>query len=95
VAKRKAKAGEIDDHPQIPELEDKQDEALIRAARNYANKRQAKVAAMGQEKAAHDAVKKLMHERGISKYRYKGLEITLDLTEKAAVTINTEEESDE
>lgn len=93
--KRKATAADIDTDPQLPGMEDKKDDALIRAAKNYANKRQAKVAAMGQEKAAHEAVKNLMHERGIAKYRYKGLEITLDITEKAAVIVNGEEEKEE
>lgn len=86
MARRQADPGE--DTPQIPEMEDKEDRPLINAARAM-KKAQREFSAAGEEmKEAQDKVKHIMHERGITKYRYGSLVIELSTNEKLKVKMD-------
>lgn len=88
----KTKPG-VDDQPQIPELQDEKDEKLIAAAKRYHSEHTKLVDASKNLDSAHEVVKKLMHERGITKYRYKKLSIEVVLKERVKVKTDAEEPS--
>jgi predicted HTH domain antitoxin len=85
---------EIDDHPQLPGTEDERDDTLIRAAKRYQSNLATLKEASSDLQVSHDALKELMHKKGITKYRYKKLQIVLDLSEKCKVK-NVDEEPPE
>jgi hypothetical protein len=86
------RAGAVDDHPQIPEMQDEKDDALIRAAKAYNVVYNRLRDAAADLETKHEALKKLMHERGITKYRYGKLLVTLENKEKAKVKTDVEDE---
>lgn len=78
---------EIDDQPQLPAMEDEKIPELISAAKRfYRNRRLLKDAASDLQASA-DAVLKIMHERNIPTYNYKGLEVTIAQMEKLKVKV--------
>lgn len=93
----KKKPPPVDDQPQIPDLQDERDEALIRAAKKYQRILNQKKESSRQLEEAHDAILKIMHQNGITKYRYKSLSIEIGAKERARVTVETndDEEKDE
>jgi hypothetical protein len=86
------RAGAVDDHPQIPEMQDEKDDALIAAAKRYNKTYNTMRDASADLQAKEEAVKKIMHERNIQKYRYGKLLVTLENKEKLKVKTDVEDE---
>ena len=94
MAKKKVK-GDDGDHPQLPGTEDERDESLIRAAKRYRQRMLERKAAGDEEESAHESLLRMMHERGITSYRYKDLQVDLDTKEKVKVKVRSAEAEDD
>lgn len=75
------------DQPQIPGTETPKNQKVHNAAVRYAKRRDERMAANEEEKAAHEALLTIMHTEGLTSYTYRGLEVHLDTSEKAKVKL--------
>lgn len=83
MAKSKARL----DQPEIPGTETPKNQKVHNAAVRYAKRRDERMAANEEEKAAQDTLVRIMHEEGLTSYCYKGLEVHVDTTKKAKVKL--------
>jgi hypothetical protein len=88
VAKKKSAV--IDDHPQLPGVEDERDEVLIKAAKRYRSLMLERKEAGEREESAHTRLKEIMEEKGMTQYQYKGLIILMDVSKKCKVKLQAE-----
>lgn len=91
MAKRKKVV--VDDSPQIPQLADKRDDEVIRAAKRYIRERDKRIEANKEEKAAHEFLLNTMRdnlEPGQNSYCYGDLTVFIDSAIKCKVKIGGE-----
>lgn len=95
VAKTEAEPGEQQE--MFPELTDsKEDKAILKAARAYHKAWQARKelldGAKEDEDTKNETLCRLMHERGLTKFRHAGMEVEIkERTEKARVKLATDD----
>jgi hypothetical protein len=75
------------DQPEIPGTETPKNQKVHNAAVRYAKRRDERMKANEEEKAAHTTLLEIMDKEGITSYRYKDVEVHIDASRKAKVKI--------
>lgn len=84
---RRGRKKTVADQPQIPGTETPKNEKVHKAAIRYADRRDERIAANVEEKAAHTSLLEIMDQQGVTSYTYRGIEVHIDATRKAKVKI--------
>lgn len=78
----------------IPGTEPKKNNRVHTAAKRYAARRDERMAANEEEKAAHQTLLETMIEEGLDSYEYGDVEVHIDATKKVKVKIASQSNGD-
>lgn len=75
------------DQPEIPGTETPKNAKVHNAAIRYSKRRDERIAANKEEKAAHTSLLEIMDQQGVTSYNYGDVEVHIDQDRKAKVKI--------